>query len=150
MKSICTINAATTENMECSIVKTHIPTIDLKVDLSLNRGTSLCFISIPVLWILDTIIFQAENNIICLFCVLSCNYIYRAQLKNSLCDWCCFSLYKYWIKETICSHGYFRIFHNATLCINTSCPTPNFFSVEYIALTLCTVNCMQRKIKVSS
>ena len=42
MKSISTINAAITENTECSIIKTCAPASNLKMGLQLDHGKSLC------------------------------------------------------------------------------------------------------------
>ena len=44
-KSISAINPAITENKECSNVTACVPIIDLKVDVLLSHGISLCFIS---------------------------------------------------------------------------------------------------------
>jgi len=43
-KSIPAINPANTENTECSIVEVRASFIDLKVDVLLDHGVSLCFV----------------------------------------------------------------------------------------------------------
>ena len=43
MKSICTINPAITEIMECLIITVHASFIDLKVGVLLNHGALLHF-----------------------------------------------------------------------------------------------------------
>ena len=62
MKSISTINPATTENTEWLIVKVHVSFIYLKVDVLLNHDVSLHFVSLLPLrtrWAT----FQAKNNV---------------------------------------------------------------------------------------
>jgi len=49
MESISTINAAIMENTQCSIIKTHTPSINLKVGVSLDHGIPLRFVSLLAL-----------------------------------------------------------------------------------------------------
>ena len=60
MKTISSITPAIIENMEYTIVKAHVPVIDMKLGVSTWHCVSLCFVSLPAsnVWLP----FQAKNN----------------------------------------------------------------------------------------